>query len=153
MSGAAPELQDAQVVDLFAGTGALGLEALSRGAESVVFVERSRASVRLIRENVTSLRADPYAKIVEEDVFRFLGRGGPWFDVAFADPPYDTGDAEALVARYLERPFARTLWLEHPSRTRIAFPPSARTRRYGDTTLTTLTPPDHDLIAPHEGTS
>lgn len=145
MSAAGPDLPGARVLDLFAGSGALGLEALSRGAVEAVFVERGRDALRALRDNVRTLEAEAEATIVTDDVFRYLARDPEPFDVAFADPPYGTGDAAALVERFLERPFARTLWLEHAWRDEIPLPANARTRRYGDTALTTLT--DHDAIA------
>lgn len=142
MAAAGPEIPGARVVDLFAGSGALGLEALSRGAEDVVFVERARDALRTLRDNIESLEAADEVTVVGDDVFRYLDRTRPYFDVAFADPPYGTGDARALVERFLARPFARTFWLEHAWKEELPLPAQARTRRYGDTALTTLT--DHD---------
>jgi 16S rRNA (guanine(966)-N(2))-methyltransferase RsmD len=151
MAAAGPDLPEARVLDLFAGSGALGLEALSRGAGEVVFVERARDALLVLRENVAALGAEDEVTIVTDDVFRFLDRDPEPFDVAFADPPYETGDALALVARFLERPFARALWLEHPWREKLPLPDHARTRRYGDTALTTLT--DHDATATDDRTT
>lgn len=139
MSAVAPELPGARVVDLFAGSGALGLEALSRGAAEVVFVERSREALKTLRANVSALGAEEDVTVVCDDVFRFLDRTPRPFDLALADPPYGTDDARMLVERFLSRPVARTLWVEHPWRDSIALPAHARTRRYGDTALTTLT--------------
>jgi 16S rRNA (guanine966-N2)-methyltransferase len=145
MSAAASELPGARVLDLFSGSGALGLESLSRGAVEVVFVERGREALRALRENVASLDAEAEVTVVADDVFRFLDRPEGGFDVALADPPYGTGDAAKLVDRFLQRPFARTLWLEHAWRDELALPAGVRTRRYGDTALTTLT--EHDARA------
>ena len=142
MSAAAAELPGASVLDLFSGSGALGLEAVSRGAAEAVLVERAREALSAIRENVASLGAEDEVTVVADDVFRFLDRTQAAYDVAFADPPYGTGDAAQLVERFLRRPFARTLWLEHAWRDELALPVGARTRRYGDTALTTLT--EHD---------
>jgi 16S rRNA (guanine966-N2)-methyltransferase len=142
MAAAGPDIPGARVVDLFAGSGALGLEALSRGADEVVLVERARDALRTLRENVASLDAGSEVTIVGDDVFRFLDRTDLPFDLAFADPPYGTGDARALVERFLARPFARTLWLEHTWKEELPLPEHARTRRYGDTALTTLTDDD-----------
>lgn len=130
---------DAKVVDLFAGSGALGLESLSRGAESVVFVDRANSSVKVIRHNVQLLGAQKETEIVCDDVFRYLQRLDEPFDIALADPPYQGGAASLLVERFLDRPFANELWLEHPVRESLPLPEGARTRRYGDTALTTLT--------------
>lgn len=150
MSAAGPDLPDARVLDLFAGSGALGLEGLSRGASEAVFVESARAALMALRDNVAALGAEDEVTIIHDDVFRFLDRNRTVFDVAFADPPYETGDARMLVERFLARPFARTLWLEHPWREDLPLPDHARTRRYGDTALTTLT--DHDATGTDDST-
>jgi 16S rRNA (guanine966-N2)-methyltransferase len=78
----------AEVADLFAGSGALGIEALSRGAAGVTFLEADRAAARTIRENLASTGlAGPRARVVTADVDRGLAGAGP-FDVVLADPPY-----------------------------------------------------------------
>lgn len=138
MSALGAKVVGADVLDLFAGSGALGLEALSRGAAHVTLVERARGSLSVIRSNVELLEAGPECTIVGDDVFRFLRRLDRPADVALADPPYATGDARRLVELFLDAPFARELWLEHPSREELPFPADAKTRRYGDTALTTL---------------
>ncbi len=138
MSALGGSVSGATVLDLFAGSGALGLESLSRGAESVIFVDRARSSVNVIRHNVELLGAQNDAEIVCEDVFRYLQRFEGLFDIALADPPYEGGDASALVKRFEGRPFAKELWLEHPVRELLSLPEGAKTRRYGDTALTTL---------------
>ncbi len=140
MSALGGTLTGLTVVDLFAGSGALGLEALSRGCEHVVFVERARGALRVLEANVALLGAAPECTVVHGDVFRYLGHEEACgFDVALADPPYASGDAGRLVALWLDRPFARALWVEHPWREAVPAPPEARVRRYGDTALTTLT--------------
>ena len=149
MSAVAPELPGARVLDLFAGSGALGLEAVSRGAEEAVLVERGRDALAAIRDNVASLDAGDEVTVVTDDVFRFLERNTEVYDLAFADPPYGTGDARKLVECFLRRPFARSLWLEHAWRDELPLPSGARTRRYGDTALTTLT--EHDATGPDHG--
>lgn len=138
MSALLPELADARVVDLFAGSGALGLEALSRGAAHATFVERGAGALKALRANLERLGALEQATVVRGDALRWTGRlEGDAFDVALADPPYDGDDAEALVRQWLRRPFAASLWIEH--RTGATLPERARerSRRYGDTTLTT----------------
>jgi len=84
----APQLAGARCLDLFAGTGALGLEALSRGAASAVFVEQSARAVDVLRRNVAALAADN-ARVIKADALDYLGRddAGP-FDVVFLDPPF-----------------------------------------------------------------
>ena len=80
----------ARVLDLFAGTGALGIEALSRGAESALFVEEDRPSVAAIEKNL--VKAGFKGRVRQQDVFSFLkhaGAGGEKFGIIFADPPYE----------------------------------------------------------------
>ena len=139
MSALGAGVEGARVVDLFAGSGALGLEALSRGAASVVFVERARGALGVLRANIQMLGAADECTVVERDVFRYLGSVEEPFDVALADPPYAQGAAARLVQVFREKPFARELWLEHPWREQLPLPEGARTRRYGDTALTMLT--------------
>jgi len=138
MSALGARVEGARVADLFAGSGALGLEALSRGAASVVFVERARGALGALRANIETLGAEGECTVVERDVFRFLTSLEEPFDVALADPPYAVGTAARLVQLFGVAPFARELWLEHPWREQLPLPDGARTRRYGDTALTTL---------------
>jgi 16S rRNA (guanine966-N2)-methyltransferase len=140
MSALGGHLDGLTVVDLFAGSGALGLETLSRGAGHVVFVERARAALRVLEANVELLGAHEDVTVVSADVFRYLRSvETKTFDLALADPPYGHGDAPRLVEEFRHRPFALSLWVEHPWREDLSLPPDARTRRYGDTALTTLT--------------
>ena len=138
MSALGGRLDGLAVVDLFAGSGALGLEALSRGASSVTLVEKARSSLRVIRANLELLGAADEVTLVSDDVFRWLPEvDEPAWDVALADPPYGTGDACRLVDRFRAHPFARELWVEHPSRESLPAAEDADVRRYGDTALST----------------
>jgi 16S rRNA (guanine966-N2)-methyltransferase len=139
MSAMGPSLPGATVLDLFAGSGALGLEALSRGAASVVMVERAHGALRVITANVDKLGAGEACTVVGDDVFRFLSRVEDPYDIALADPPYGSGAASRLLTAFEDDPFANELWLEHPFRESLSLPADATTRRYGDTALTTLT--------------
>jgi 16S rRNA (guanine966-N2)-methyltransferase len=134
-----------EVLDLFAGTGALGLECLSRGAEHVTFVESSQASLDVLRGNLDLLGADPdRVRIVHADAIAWLEASAPARPrpgLAVADPPYDGGWHEALVDRFESRPFAHELWVEHRSSAVVDSPWVRRTRTYGGTAITTLTPP------------
>ena len=93
----------ARVLDLFAGTGGLGIEALSRGALAATFVERDRQAVDCIRDNLQKTRLAAGAETVCLDVFTYLGRAaGRRFDLVFADPPYTTREQpEDFAARLL----------------------------------------------------
>jgi 16S rRNA (guanine966-N2)-methyltransferase len=131
-------LQDAipgaRVLDLYAGSGALGLEALSRGAASADFVEISPPSLAALRENVAALGVEGRAAVHREDALRFAARLPPAaYDIVLADPPYTRDDAGKLVALFRQSPFARILAVEHPARTDV---PGEDTRRYGDTSIT-----------------
>jgi len=95
-----PELGDARVLDLFAGAGTLGIEALSRGAAAVTFVERGAEAVRALRRNLEATRFSDRATIAAANVLAFLDRGdaGP-FDLVFCDPPFaDIPVLEATLA-------------------------------------------------------
>lgn len=89
-------IDGARVLDLFAGTGQLGIEALSRGAEECVFVDASRESLKLCRENVESCALSDRAKFTNTDALSYL-RSGEKFDIVFLDPPYDTDLLENAI--------------------------------------------------------
>jgi 16S rRNA (guanine966-N2)-methyltransferase len=134
MSIVAPELAGARVADLFAGSGALGLEALSRGAVSADFVELAPGSLEALRANVAALGLGGVASVHRGDALRFAERLAPGaYDLVFADPPYSTDAAERIAALFRRTPFARILSVEH--RADLALP-GDDTRRYGDTALT-----------------
>ena len=115
------DLPGARVLDLFAGSGALGLEALSRGATHATFVERAAAPLRALEANIRRLRPES-VEVVKEDALRYARRLEP--------------DATALVELFLERGFARILAVEHRTKESLDHVPGAQTRRYGDTALT-----------------
>jgi 16S rRNA (guanine966-N2)-methyltransferase len=129
-----PQLPGARVLDLFAGSGALGLEALSRGAESVAFVEIAAASLAALRANIAALDVEQRVRVHRGDALRFVaGLDTLAFDVVFADPPYATDQAQALLEAFRAKPFARLLGIEHAARTTLA---GDETRRYGNVALT-----------------
>lgn len=135
MSIVQPALPDARVVDLFAGSGALGLEALSRGARSADFVEAHASSIAALQKNVEALDAGDAARVHRADALRFVARlSREAYDVAFADPPYREGLAVRVAECWLATPFARILGVEHEARESL--PPGGDTRRYGDTAIT-----------------
>lgn len=139
------DVAGAVVLDLYAGTGALGIEAISRGAARAVFVENARPAVASLRENLGALGLDPQAKVLAQPAARAvpdLARQGP-FDLIFLDPPYAAlAEIPAMVAA-LEKAGAIgvevRIVIEHA--TRDAAPALAGlipepTRAYGDTSLT-----------------
>jgi 16S rRNA (guanine(966)-N(2))-methyltransferase RsmD len=108
-----------KVADLFAGSGALGLEAVSRWPAEAVFVDASGTAVELIRKNIRTLGLESRTRVIQRDVTRGVGfltrRGGP-FDLVFMDPPYSQGLVGRLVPAILERELVLTrglLVVEH----------------------------------------
>lgn len=136
------KIPDARVLDLCAGSGALGLEALSRGAMHCDFVEKDPKVVRTLQENIALLGGTDRATVHHSDAVRFIeGLTGemPAFDLAFSDPPYRQGIAEALATRWLARPFATIFGVEHESFITLPSPetgPPPDRRVYGETALT-----------------
>lgn len=140
--GSLDAVEGASVVDLFAGTGALGIEALSRGAASATFVDADPRAVRSIRENLKVTGLGERARVVQADVLRFLADPPPDpYDVAFADPPYAFGGWPALLAVVP----ARLLAIEARSHVDVGERWHAiRSRRYGDTVLTLVRRQEED---------
>ncbi len=134
MSILGESLESARVLDLYACSGALGLEALSRGAESATFVELNPPSLEALRANIAALGVEDRVTVHRGDAYRFADKLGPdVFDLAFADPPYAHDAAARLVALFRRTPFARILSVEHAAGQPVA---GDETRRYGDTALT-----------------
>src|SRR4051812_1826920 len=135
MSIVGPSIRQAKVLDLFAGSGALGLESLSRGAASAHFVDNSRESLAAITTNAKALGAGERAVLHRADAIAFasaLKRGE--YDVAFADPPYADRLATRIAEIWLACPFAALLGVEHHRDERL--PGSDDHRKYGDTVIT-----------------
>ncbi|HEU0055135.1 MAG TPA: RsmD family RNA methyltransferase [Longimicrobium sp.] len=129
------ELEGARVLDLFAGTGALGLEALSRGAKHADFVETRPASLHALKANVAALHVQERSRIFKRDALPFadaLEAGA--YDVAFADPPYQSRMLDRLIERWVEVPFARILTVEHAHDHPL--PPGGQTRLFDETAVT-----------------
>jgi len=131
------DLNAAYVLDLFAGCGSLGIEALSRGAEMVTFVDNSLRSVRAVENNIRSLNAESHARIIRSEARLFIQKSGEGeYEVIFMDPPYDKGLASQLaphVYRLLKT--GGVLVIEHSPRELISIQPW-KTRAYGDTMIT-----------------
>ena len=144
----------ARVLDLYAGSGALGLEALSRGARSAVLVERGRPAAAVIRRNATAVRKalgtstdrgagarEPI--VVESAVHAYLARATGPFDLVFTDPPYDLSDADMTADLVAVAPLLSSDAVVVIERARRASPPDLdaaglsliRERSYGDTAL------------------
>ena len=129
------DVKDARVLDLFAGTGAIGLEALSRGAKSADFVETRPSSLHALRANVAALRVRDRARIFKRDALPFaaaLDEGS--YDIAFVDPPYESRMLDRVIEGWLTRRFSRLLAVEH-ARTH-SLPTGAERRVFEESAVT-----------------
>lgn len=132
-------LEGARVLDLFAGTGALGLEALSRGAAHVSFVETGRAALTLLHKNIALCRAEARVQVLTRDARRLGNNPDAPYDLIFLDPPYGKSLGEAALEAALRGGWigddALNVWEESHAIT----PPQGLTvqdeRQYGDTVI------------------
>ncbi len=159
------DLSGSAVLDLCAGSGALGIEALSRGAASAVFVDRAVASVAQVRSNLEALEASEDAKVLKSDAVaavQRLGRSGERFDLILLDPPY-AGDVAGRALSEIAEAEILTLDGEVVVESDRRHPPGefaglrqTQERRYGDTLVTfyvsdaTLRGPQGEESPPHE---
>ena len=142
-----PRIAGSRFLDLCAGSGAVGIEALSRGAAHATFVDNHPASLAVIRRNLETIGALESATILRRDAANApedLARWGGQFDLAFLDPPYDTGTAAACVHTAGLRaiiPARCRLYVQHRRGAALPAAPGWRLadeRRFGDTMLTTF---------------
>ena len=135
----------ARVLDLFAGTGALGLEALSRGAAHACFIDDGKAAQALLRNNIDKMRAKDATTVLRLDATRLGPNRGGAYDLIFLDPPYGKAMGEAALTATLAgnwlTPGALVVWEESTP----PLPPPGFTqldqRKYGDTVVTVLNAP------------
>ncbi|MFV0334618.1 MAG: 16S rRNA (guanine(966)-N(2))-methyltransferase RsmD [Tropicimonas sp.] len=135
----------ARVLDLFAGTGALGLEALSRGAAHVTFVDDGAKARALLRENIEKMRAYGSTKLYRRDATRLGENRGATFNLIFLDPPYGKGLGERAIASAVAggwlAPGALVVWEENAPQPAPEGFASLDRREYGDTHITILRAP------------
>ncbi|TNC71822.1 RsmD family RNA methyltransferase [Rubellimicrobium roseum] len=135
-------VEGARVLDLFAGTGALALEALSRGAAEAVLVEQGRVGQKLIRENLRLMRREGQARLLAVDATRLPPHAGEAFSLAFLDPPYGRGMGQlalgaALAGGWLT-PGAVVVWEEAEPQMPLPGTALLDRRSYGGTWITLL---------------
>ncbi|MEP7344564.1 MAG: RsmD family RNA methyltransferase [Gemmatimonadaceae bacterium] len=129
------DLPKARVLDLFAGTGALGLEAISRGALSADFVEFRPGSLHALKANIAALRLLKRTRVFKRDALPFAGALTPdSYDIAFVDPPYESRMLDRVIESWRAIRFSRVLAVEHARTHRL--PPGTETRMFGDTGVT-----------------
>ena len=146
------EVEGKVVLDLFAGTGNLGIEALSRGAERVIFVEKGRKALQLIQRNIAQIGLEGRVEIIPRDANRAIGilKGkGEIFDLILMDPPYEKGLIKRTLIKLISHPIYHTgsiLVIEHDRREPMPDTLEGwnlvRERRLGDTVISFLTPRD-----------
>ena len=151
-------IDGARVLDLFAGTGALGIEALSRGATSLVAVEQDRAVAKLLQANVEHAGFAARTRVVVQPAQRAVAQlpDGDSFDLVLVDPPYREGLAQPVLERLAERGLVRPdglVLVEHARVESLAWPETWELeleRRFGDSTITLLraAQPDHRSEVP-----
>ena len=99
------EILEADFLDLFAGSGAMGLEAISRGARHATFIDKDRYAIRCINENIDAFQVRKQAELIGSDIFialEKLGKAGRKFDLVYIDPPYAASAGEPLILRILQ---------------------------------------------------
>jgi 16S rRNA (guanine966-N2)-methyltransferase len=139
MSVLGDDLTGLAVLDLYAGSGALGFEALSRGAVRVLAVEKAHAAAKCLQANAAELGVQPEYKIVQEDVRTFLGRDEDSYDIIFFDPPYVDFDVSLAEQAASKLDAAGVFVVSCSSREKLAdiLGPAklVKTREYGDTQI------------------
>jgi 16S rRNA (guanine966-N2)-methyltransferase len=131
----AEQLAGKRILDLFAGSGALGIEALSRGARYADFVENHPSALHALKANIAIVRAGKDARIFKQDAIPFVERlPAGRYDIALADPPYGSRKADRIIEYWMETPFANILAVEHALDHEL--PGRGRTRKFGDQAVT-----------------
>jgi 16S rRNA (guanine(966)-N(2))-methyltransferase RsmD len=135
------DVRGSRFLDLYAGTGIMGIEALSRGAVECVFVERSRGCGRILKENLEVTGLEDRSMVVLDDVRKWLAPGHVRSGVIFADPPYGTVEAAGILRMLARDAGSEVLWvvIQHGSREELddrdGLLYRVRSRRYGETSV------------------
>jgi 16S rRNA (guanine966-N2)-methyltransferase len=132
----AGDLAEARVLDLFAGTGALGLEALSRGAKSADFVETRPSSLHALKANIVTLRLKDRTRVFKKDAVQFAAAltTPDHYGIVFADPPYESRQLDRVIKSWLENRFSPILAVEHAAKHPL--PAVGKTTRFEDSAVT-----------------
>jgi 16S rRNA (guanine966-N2)-methyltransferase len=134
MDALAPHLKGARILDLFAGTGALGLEALSRGAASADFVETRGSSLHALKANIILLRARDRTRVFKKDALPFAAAlEKESYDIAFVDPPYESRMLDRVIEGWLATRFSRFMVAEHATTHKL--PAGAKKKQFGETSV------------------
>lgn len=132
----ADQLPGARLLEIYAGTGAVALEALSRGAASADFVENNPAALHSLKANVATVRATDRTRIFKKDALRWVRRiDTGTYDITFADPPYGSRQADRLIEHWMETGYSRIFTIEHAAD--HVLPGGGRSIAEGDSRITT----------------
>ena len=130
------DVEGARVLDLFAGTGALGLEAISRGARSADFVEFRPGSLHALKANIAALRLRERTRVFKRDALPFASAlASESYDITFADPPYESRMLDRLIETWQRTHFSRVLAVEHAATHKL---PLGGTRHVFEETAVTI---------------
>jgi 16S rRNA (guanine966-N2)-methyltransferase len=144
-----PDLEKARILDLFAGTGALGLEAISRGARYRDFVEFGPSSLHALKANIAALRLREKTKVFKKDALPFAANlEADRYDIAFVDPPYGSKQLDRVIETWQARKFSRILAVEHA--TTHVLPLGYDKRIFGESAVTLYrqAPKPEPVVAP-----
>jgi 16S rRNA (guanine966-N2)-methyltransferase len=131
------DLEGSRILELFAGSGAVGIEALSRGAESCDFVENNPSALHALKANIASIRVKDRTRLFKKDAIPFVGRiDKVAYDIALADPPYGSRKLDRVVKQWLEKPFSKIFAFEHSPEHEL--PVQGKSERVGDSLVTVL---------------
>lgn len=143
-----PYFEGGHCLDLFAGSGSLGIEALSRGMDKVIFIDSSAPAIKTIKQNITQLQIENQCEVYRIDAFRslqILAKKLQTFDLIFLDPPYEKVDYEKLMMKVQESNLIKThglIYVEHQPSEKINFNEKMlkllHQKRYGSTTGITI---------------
>lgn len=148
------DLEGARIVDLFAGTGALGLEAISRGAKYCDFVEDRPASLHALRANIAALRIREKCRVYKRDALPFAaGLQGDRYDIAFLDPPYGSRMLDRVIESWHTTGFSRILVAEHSADHEMPKTPRAYDKRIFDESAVSLFRRAEDRVLPNSATA
>ncbi len=140
-------LKGARILDLFAGTGAIGLEAMSRGARSCDFVETRPSSLHSLKANIALLRQVKFVRVFKRDALPYAAMlGENSYEIVFVDPPYDSKMLDRVIESWREKKFSRILVAEHAKG--HVLPKGKMKQVFDETAVTIYEQPPVDVKAP-----
>jgi 16S rRNA (guanine966-N2)-methyltransferase len=134
------DLQGASILEIFAGSGAVGIEALSRGAKNCDFVENNPSALHALKANLASMRVKDRTRLFKKDAIPFVARIDKIaYDIALADPPYGSRKLDRIVKQWVHSPFSKIFAFEHSPEHDL--PVQGESKQVGDSIVTILRVP------------